>query len=71
MLTTWLEFENLKPEGKVQHMSVEKWQSVEMRVYRILGYGIETGRLQKSSDLSPWLAVLEKLFEAWHRKKWD
>lgn len=32
MLTTWLEFENLKHEGKVQHMSVEKWQAVEMRV---------------------------------------
>lgn len=23
MLTTWLEFENLKPEGRVQHMSGE------------------------------------------------
>lgn len=51
MLTTWLELENLKPEGKAQCMFVEKWQAVKMRMLRVQGFGIETGRLQKSSDL--------------------
>lgn len=41
MLTTWLELENLKPDGKAQCVFVEKWQAVRMRVLRVLGYGID------------------------------
>lgn len=29
----------------------------------MLEYGVETGRLQKSTDLSQWLALIEILFE--------
>lgn len=70
MLTTWLELENLKPDGKAQCVFVEKWQAVRMRVLRVLGYGIDRQVAEKLRS-SQWLTVLENLFEAGHREKRD
>lgn len=70
MLTTWLEFENLRPEGKVQHMSVEKWQAVEMRVLKDTGVWHRDRQVAEKLRSFPVVGCARKT-EAGHRKKRD